>query len=121
LFCKKRWDRCVYQSSFGPAYHGYLTVSLNPSSARNEPMKLDLWFPMRSAVVFFSALVAVNRPSFIPALTFYLIAAAMFSISYQRSKNPSPWKRCQVCSKCAILFCVRMHLLSNTVYCNYPL
>lgn len=63
---------------------------------RNELIKVDLWFPLRSIAMFFCALVALDRPGLIPALIFYLVAAGMFSVSYQRSKNPSPWKRCQV-------------------------
>ena len=88
---------------FVSAYHDKYLISIS-FSASNKPMKLDLWCPIRSAVVFFSAFIAVKNPTFVPALFFYLIAAAMLSVSYQRSKNPSPWNRCQVRSLVVCIF-----------------
>ena len=60
--------------------------------------EITVWFPIMSVVVFLSTMLVLNRPSLIPSMFFFSIATIMYFICYNRSANPSPWKRCMVCS-----------------------
>lgn len=69
--------------------------SLKDGTAQGKPLKLDLWFPYKSAFVFLSVMCAIENPHLIPALLFYTIALIMWATSYNYSNHPSPWKRCE--------------------------
>jgi hypothetical protein len=56
----------------------------------------SIWFPIHSVALLTGAVVAIEVPTFVPAVFFFGIAYIMLTINYYGSTYPYPWNRCKV-------------------------
>lgn len=79
-----------------------------------ETMKLSLWFPIESMVLFQTAIAMIEYPRCVPGLSFIFFGLVMLRFMILRCQNPIPWKRCKVSGihYCQIRFCPSTRLIN---------
>lgn len=62
----------------------------------NNKLKLSLWFPIRSMILFQGFILTIEHPKLIPGFFFTFVGLLLLRSMMTRLRHPIPWQRCKV-------------------------
>ena len=97
--------------SYGPLLCYVMDVGLNVLLWRGRaeltiPLlrrTVNIWFPVHSIALFIAAVICIEVPMKIPAITLFAVAWTLLTVNKNNSMHPNPWMRCQPFSETILI------------------